>query len=161
MSCLPTRESRKAAVTLFWMQYSCTGSSGIPWSHRSTSTHFSAFFQCCYYSRQQLLDIRTEENQVKHGLPPTPSTFFPPVCTSPGPEFPWQSWQRTHRSTKQQQVVLIPRAQCRGLVSFALPMAHRSFPPGTQRTLGSARQSREEQVSHLLLGHHFVQVSAS
>jgi len=70
------------------------------------------------------------------------------------------NYQRAHSSTKQQQVVLILYPSHR-LISFALPMAHRSFLPGMQHTPTSTTQSREELVTlcRVIIFHRFLQVS--
>lgn len=68
----------------------------------------------------------TERNQEKSGL--SPET---PTCTSPGCGFGTPEVTKSTSAPQQEQhVVLIPRAQCRILVSFALPVTHRNFHPG-------------------------------
>lgn len=105
----------------------------------SGSSSSSAFFQHCYYSRQE---HREKPREVW-------IASWPPTCASPGLGFPWHSWSdKEHSSSrKEQQAVLIPHAQCRSLVSFALPVTHRNFPPGMQQTPTSITAERSWLVT--------------
>lgn len=163
-----TRESRKAALTLFWMQYSCTGSSGIPWSDAgadgSSSSGFSAFFQCCYYSRQQHPAISTEKNQKKHGLPPIPPTLIPPACTSPGLGFPWHSWtDKEHIAPQSNNKLfssLMPNAEvlfpllCPWLIEVFLQACNIH-----QQALDRAERSWLVTLFRVIILYRFLQVS--